>query len=581
MGKRKATSANTGDGYHQGFQHFHQYPAPKSRRIQSGKDTNSTSSANEACRQTLSGGQGVVIPSRLRELEKVIEENIQTGKFFLVGAALREISDEGLYALSEGNSRSKDKTVYAFAQRRFAFSRRTTNTYLCSTSVYESLVEDPTLRIPTSISHIRSLHRFSPESRRRIWKSVCDSNTLITEEKVVAAAAKYASEPRPSPEETPFSFGSVEPENLVEDVINPDDLYAPISIITAAKRVLGQSHFDIDPASSNYANTLHPGRLALRIYGEREDGLVQPWNGNVWVFPPTGDELRWVDAARQRYETNGAGITSCWILLRTRPAVASRIVDAYPHVYLCNSVDDEPLAFGTPTGEEKYLEEMEYVLVYMGPVPDAFCNEFGRMGRIPGYNTWSWSSAQQPELPQPEIPQIELQHHEIQHMELRQPEIQHVDPSELMVSSSSPMLPPLHAAVGTHLPTMYGTPGVPLCFDNGIPTQLDGMMRGGEGVVSGIPDPGPGYGWIATPFGLMRVQIAGTAGGGGQGLIPAPTMLVPGTFGSETMKNGQQDMEAGWIIPGTSRVAIDEPTRNIPPAAEPQIIGYGYGNHHV
>ncbi|KAJ3033345.1 hypothetical protein HDV00_006479 [Rhizophlyctis rosea] len=332
---------------------------------------------------------------KLEQLEATIREHLGTGKFFLVGelclgdgskpefgvetkrlgmgderlgggfaAALREIEEDKLYA--------PEKSIYIYAKNKFSFSRRTTNTYLCSATVYESLVLDPTLPIPVNISHIRSLHKFKPEVRRRIWREVCRSGQTITEEHVVAMTVKY---------ETGVAFS---------DLAN--ELYTPPDIIAAARKVLTKPQFDLDPASTDFANSLHEPPLALTVYSETSDGLSKPWHGNVWLSPPVGHDAngprqsKWFLAADQKFLAKE--VTSVFVLLQVDLGSAwFTRVQRWPHCYFTNK-----LAFSTPTGREKVLHDQSHVLVYLGPQVDAFCAVFGRVGAIPGFNTWAFKS---------------------------------------------------------------------------------------------------------------------------------------------------------------------------------------------
>jgi len=59
--------------------------------------------------------------------------------------------------------------------------------------------------------------------------------------------------------------------------------YTPDYIVNPARFTLG--HFDLDPAGSdNYAHTIG----ARNHYTQEQDGLKQPWYGNVWLNPPGG-----------------------------------------------------------------------------------------------------------------------------------------------------------------------------------------------------------------------------------------------------------------------------------------------------
>jgi len=62
-----------------------------------------------------------------------------------------------------------------------------------------------------------------------------------------------------------------------------DEWYTPAEII----RSLGE--FDLDPASSPEAFRLN--QSAKKIYTAKENGLLQPWNGRVWLNPPYSNPL--------------------------------------------------------------------------------------------------------------------------------------------------------------------------------------------------------------------------------------------------------------------------------------------------
>jgi len=62
-----------------------------------------------------------------------------------------------------------------------------------------------------------------------------------------------------------------------------DEWYTPPEII----RSLGE--FDLDPASSPEAFGLN--QSAKKIYTVRDNGLIQPWQGRVWLNPPYSNPL--------------------------------------------------------------------------------------------------------------------------------------------------------------------------------------------------------------------------------------------------------------------------------------------------
>lgn len=59
--------------------------------------------------------------------------------------------------------------------------------------------------------------------------------------------------------------------------------YTPAPIVEAARKAMGS--IDLDPASHEEANRIVK---AERFFTEQDNGLLQPWRGNVFVNPPGG-----------------------------------------------------------------------------------------------------------------------------------------------------------------------------------------------------------------------------------------------------------------------------------------------------
>jgi len=65
-----------------------------------------------------------------------------------------------------------------------------------------------------------------------------------------------------------------------------NEWYTPQNIIDAARKTMGS--IDLDPASSECANRTVQ---AATIYTKEDDGLIQPWFGNIWLNPPYARNL--------------------------------------------------------------------------------------------------------------------------------------------------------------------------------------------------------------------------------------------------------------------------------------------------
>jgi len=65
-----------------------------------------------------------------------------------------------------------------------------------------------------------------------------------------------------------------------------NEWYTPFNIIDSARTVMG--NIDLDPASSESANNIVK---AIKYYTIEDNGLEQPWFGNIWLNPPYSQPL--------------------------------------------------------------------------------------------------------------------------------------------------------------------------------------------------------------------------------------------------------------------------------------------------
>jgi hypothetical protein len=79
-----------------------------------------------------------------------------------------------------------------------------------------------------------------------------------------------------------------------------DEWYTPAKWIERARVTMGS--IDVDPASCEYAQR---AVRATVYYDSQSDGLVQPWNGNVWLNPPYSRGLmhKFIDKLRLEFKS--------------------------------------------------------------------------------------------------------------------------------------------------------------------------------------------------------------------------------------------------------------------------------------
>lgn len=68
--------------------------------------------------------------------------------------------------------------------------------------------------------------------------------------------------------------------------------------------------FDLDPC----APIVRPWNTAAKHYTIEDNGLIQPWNGKVWINPPYDDCLTWFNLAAE----HGNAIGTCFVRTETK-----------------------------------------------------------------------------------------------------------------------------------------------------------------------------------------------------------------------------------------------------------------------
>ena len=161
---------------------------------------------------------------------------------------------------------------------------------------------------------------------------------------------------------------------------NDNEWYTPSCYIEAARVVMGS--IDLDPASCEEANRTVK---ATHYYTKEDNGLIQPWHGNVWCNPPYGrskgggNHLSYQKAFAEKLlrEYTKGHITQALLLSLGNPnSLWFQPFYDYPVCHLRGQIhftriNGEIGKFGFPLA-----------FIYLGPYEARFIEVFQQFGRI-------------------------------------------------------------------------------------------------------------------------------------------------------------------------------------------------------
>ena len=161
-----------------------------------------------------------------------------------------------------------------------------------------------------------------------------------------------------------------------------NEWYTPSKYIEAARAVMGS--IDLDPASCAIANETVK---AMQYYTQKQDGLLQPFYGNVWCNPPYGKVNNkstiglWVKKLIREYK---AGNVRQAVLLTTCDSDNQWFQPFWDYVicFTNHNVHFFKPINGMIRKDSRSTQMFGTVFVYLGPNEAAFIEHFSPFGRI-------------------------------------------------------------------------------------------------------------------------------------------------------------------------------------------------------
>ncbi|HUU98565.1 MAG TPA: DNA N-6-adenine-methyltransferase [Phycisphaerae bacterium] len=330
----------------------------------------------------------VNVTDELASQEAVIERGLQG--FTDIGLALSRIRDGKLY-------RQEYATFESYCQSRWQLSRPRAYQLIEAATITEAIeaaLEMSTMvdiPLPSSERQARELVGLTPEEAVEVMREASEA----TDGKPTAGAIRTAREEvfgepddEVSDEADFFGFddepeptvitpdGEVEaPEPPKPHVFNnsgDNEWYTPAQYIKAAVNVLGS--IDLDPASNPIANQ-HVG--AATFYTAEDNGLVQPWDGTVWMNPPYAQPLIGQFAERLAEQYMAGNVTAAIVLVNNATDTAWFHTLAEQAAAMCFPRGrirfwHPDKSFGAPLQGQAFI--------YLGDHPEAFAAEFAQFG---------------------------------------------------------------------------------------------------------------------------------------------------------------------------------------------------------
>ena len=150
------------------------------------------------------------------------------------------------------------------------------------------------------------------------------------------------------------------------------ELYTPPDLVRLAWRVLGA--IDLDPATDAIGQTAIEARNS---YTEADDGLSQPWHGNVYLFPPNSRRAAWTQKLLHEYRLERVEAALLYTALDPRSPWWQHLAGASRVCFLRG-----PLLALDETGKLIPRSRLGAVMAYLGPNADRFSDVCAELGTV-------------------------------------------------------------------------------------------------------------------------------------------------------------------------------------------------------